>query len=108
MSTNRRFSVNQKLAESRLGTLDEAAKCDETMQNLKRGRSRLKVGGLGGSEAQLFEFQEVGSEEPRTVRIAALKLDEALSFLRLHEPDFQIKRVENLGLILMVSGSPVD
>jgi hypothetical protein len=37
-----------------------------------------------------------------------LKLDEALAYLRWHEPDFTIESVQNLGLILMVSGSPVD
>ena len=78
------------------------------MRNVKNRQNDLKVGRFGGSEAQLFEFQEMGAQEPRVVRVAALKLDDALSFLRLHEPDFQIKRVENLGLVLMVSGSPVD
>jgi hypothetical protein len=46
--------------------------------------------------------------EPRIVRIAARTFDEALEYLRWHEPDFPIEHVRNLGLVLMVSGSPVD
>ncbi len=69
---------------------------------------RFEAGTCGGCEAQLFEFQEQCTPEPRTVRIAAIKLDEALSYLRWHAPDFQINRVQNLGIILMVSGSPID
>jgi hypothetical protein len=81
---------------------------------VKRQDSRFEAGARGGCEAHLFEFQEQSAAEPepepepRTVRIAAIKLDEALSYLRWHAPDFQIERVQNLGLILMVSGSPVD
>jgi hypothetical protein len=42
------------------------------------------------------------------VRVAALSLDEALAGLRWHEPEFDIESVQNLGILLMVSGSPVD
>jgi hypothetical protein len=42
------------------------------------------------------------------VRIAPIKLDEALACLRWQEPDFEIDSAHNLGIILMVSGSPVD
>ena len=79
---------------------------------VKRQDSRFEAGTRGGCEAHLFEFQEQSAAgpdpEPRRVRIAAVKLDEALSYLHWHAPDFQIERVQNLGLILMVSGSPVD
>jgi hypothetical protein len=77
---------------------------------VKRQDSRFEAGTRGGCEAHLFEFKEQSAAEPesRTVRIAAIKLDEALSYLHWHAPDFQIERVQNLGLILMVSGSPVD
>ena len=40
------------------------------------------------------------------MRIAALKLDEALAYLHWHAPDFVIETVQNLGLILVVSGRP--
>jgi hypothetical protein len=74
----------------------------------KRSLHRFHVGAHGGCETSLFEFTEKSSPEPHVVRIAALKLDEALAYLRWHEPDFTIESVQNLGLILMVSGSPVD
>ena len=74
----------------------------------KQPPSRFEVGSHGGCEASLFEFSEKQSLEPHVVRMAAIKLDEALDCLRWHEPDFEIDSVHNLGIILMVSGSPVD
>ncbi len=70
--------------------------------------NKFEIGSHGGCEASLFEFSEKPSPEPHVVRIAALKLDEALDYLRWHEPDFEIDSAHNLGIILMVSGSPVD
>ena len=69
---------------------------------------RFTTGKGGGCEAYLFEFQEQGTSESRTLKIAAAKLDEALKYLRGYEPDFQVKSVHNLGVIIMVSGTPVD
>jgi hypothetical protein len=43
-----------------------------------------------------------------TVRIAATTFDEALTYLRWSEPEFKINSVQNLGIIILVSGSPVD
>jgi hypothetical protein len=77
-------------------------------KNRKQPPNRFEIGSHGGCEASLFEFSEKQSPEPHVVRIAALKLDEALDYLRWHEPDFEIKSVHNLGIILMVSGSPID
>ena len=39
--------------------------------------------------------------------IAAAKLEDAVSYLRWDSPDFQIKSVQNLGLIVLVSCSPL-
>ena len=93
----------------------------------KRGKdeetfSRFEVGNHGGCEASLFEFREsvrhqetesAGRESPRppernTVRIAATTFDQALAYLRWTEPEFKIDSVQNLGIILLISGSPVD
>jgi hypothetical protein len=46
--------------------------------------------------------------KPNTTRIAANTLDEALEYLRRDEPHFVIDSVQNLGLIILVSGSPRD
>jgi hypothetical protein len=84
--------------------------------------SRFEIGSHGGCEASLFEFCECGSyqetetvrrESPRlpernTVRIAATTFDEALAYLRWTEPEFKIDSVQNLGIIILVSGSQVD
>lgn len=67
--------------------------------------TRFETGKGGGCVAHLFEFQEESLSEPRSVRIAAVRLDDVLSYLRWHAPDFSIKSVQNLGLILMASGS---
>jgi hypothetical protein len=74
----------------------------------KQSPNRFEAGTHGGCEGSLFEFSEKHSPEPRVVRIAALRLDEALAYLRWHQPDFVVDGVKNLGLILMVSGSPID
>lgn len=87
----------------------------------KPSPKQFDVGSHGGCEALLFEFRDnltrfmkesdndsADVPEPHIVRIAALTFDGALEYLRFHEPDFAIDSVQNLGLILMVSGSPVD
>ena len=84
--------------------------------------SRFEVGSHGGCEASLFEFSEgvphqkaeaavresLQLLEKNTVRIAAATFDEALTYLRWSEPRFKIESVQNLGVIILVSGSPVD
>ena len=77
-------------------------------KNRKQPPNRFEIGSHGGCEASLFEFREKHSPEPHVVRIAAVSFDEALAGLRWHEPEFDIEGVQNLGIILMVSGSPVD
>jgi hypothetical protein len=83
--------------------------------------SRFETGTHGGCEALLYEFREklrasakptapesVGLDEAHTVRIAANTLDEALEYLRWHQPHFVIDSVQNQGIIVMASGSPLD
>jgi hypothetical protein len=74
-----------------------------------RGRRQAFRSGInGGCEAVLFEFRAKEPVEPSELRIAACSFDEAGGFLRRHEPDFVVDRVLNLGVILLVSGSPID
>jgi hypothetical protein len=81
--------------------------------------NQFEVGSHGGCEAILYEFSESEEEEldpldptrpirRNVTRIAARTFDEALEYLRWHEPEFVIDRVESQGLILLISGSPVD
>ena len=85
----------------------------------RRSLHKFKVGGHGGCEAILYEFSESEEDEPdpleptrpirrNVIRIAAKTFDEALEYLRWRHPKFVIDRVENRGLILLISGSPVD
>ncbi len=84
--------------------------------------SQFKLGKLGGCEALLYEFRErfraasAGSApensscppEPHSMRLAATTFDEAFIYLRRREPHFAIDTAVCLGLITLVSGSPVD
>lgn len=87
----------------------------------KQVANRFETGRHGGCEARLYEFREklpasaepVAPEsddfdEPYTVRIAANTFDEALEYLSWHQPHFVIDSVQNLGIIVMASGSPLD
>ena len=74
----------------------------------KQAAARFVVGTHGGCEARLFEFREKHLPEPPVVQIAAASFDEALTYLRWHEPGFEIDSMQNLGIILLVSGLPVD
>jgi hypothetical protein len=83
--------------------------------------NRFQTGRHGGCEALLYEFRErspnttspnapefADQDEPQTTRIAASNLDEALKYLRWHQPRFVIDSIQNLGLIIMVSGSSLN
>jgi hypothetical protein len=94
---------------------------DVMSRRKKRSLHRFETGGHGGCEALLFEFRRnltrlmdekrkrsAELSEQDVVTIAARTFDEALEYLRWREPDFAIDSVQNLGFILMVSGSAVD
>jgi hypothetical protein len=87
----------------------------------KKQANRFEIGRHGGCEALLYEFRErlpwiavpndpeaADLYKPHTTRIAANTFDEALEYLRWDQPRFVIDSVQNLGLIVMVSGSPLD
>ena len=77
-------------------------------KGLNQSPNRFEVGTHGGGEASFFEFSEKQSPELYAVRIAALGLTS-------HWPTFAGKSQaslssasRNLGIIVIVSGSPVD
>lgn len=91
------------------------------MSKDKKRTNRFRTGAWGGCEARLYEFREksllpdsvdtcppANWLTPRTERIAAVTLDEALAYLRFDAPDFDVYSVTCLGLIVMVSGSPLN
>lgn len=85
-------------------------------------KSNFRVGVGGACEALLWEFREdlvvdstsQSAEVPeahvsvRALLIAANSLEEALSYARFHSPEFNVRSVTCRGLMLLVSGSPVD
>jgi hypothetical protein len=86
--------------------------------------SRFRIGTHGGCEALLYEFREgrpfiSKEDEPESqgaapplgshaVYIAAATFEEAFTYLLWERSDFKVDRVTCLGLIEMVSGSPLD
>jgi len=84
----------------------------------KQASTRFEIGSQGGCEALLFEFRdrrpvercEAAERPPEThiARIAAATFEEALAYLQWDDPDFVIESIQNVGLIVMVSGSPLD
>jgi hypothetical protein len=90
-----------------------------TKSKTKKKKSKFHTGSRGGCESRLYEFRErpISEEElkllsnplaPRIELIAAGTLDEALAYLRFDSPDFDVHTVTCLGLIIMVSGSPLN
>ena len=73
--------------------------------------SSFRLGQSGTCEATLFAFfgkSLPGSPETPVRRIAATELFEAAVYLHKRHREFRVERVEVLGLIEMVSGSPLD
>jgi hypothetical protein len=90
----------------------------------KQAINQFRIGRHGGCEALLYEFRErrpfmdkdaepesQGAAPPlgsHAVHIAAVTFEEAFTYLRWERPEFKVDSVTCLGLIEMVSGSPLD
>jgi hypothetical protein len=91
---------------------------EDSMRKEKRAKKNNKFRtGSHGCEARLYEFREwplltdsdERSPEPaRVVLIAAITLEEALAYLLFASPDFNVHTVNCVGLIIIVSGSPLN
>ena len=71
----------------------------------------FRLGRGGACEATLFAFfgkLPANAPEPTVRRVAATQLLEAVTYMHQRHREFRIERVETLGLIEMVSGSPLD
>jgi hypothetical protein len=73
-------------------------------------KRRFRPGAGGACEASLFIFTGKGEEgeESSVARIAATDMEEALAYMRARYSDFQIVRAEFVGMVRMLSGTPVD
>jgi hypothetical protein len=75
--------------------------------------TRFRPGSTGVCEAQLWKFSEPQDrynreKEPDRVLVAAASLDQALQYIRRRHGDFNINKAESLGMIALLSGSPLD
>ena len=89
--------------------------CRMKAQKKKRSEknSRFRPGSGGACEAQLWSFtgpQRVSDEEniPEAVWVAAESLDAALQYVRQRHEDFVITAARFVGMIALLSGSPLD
>ena len=79
----------------------------------KRKRS-FQPGRSGACEALLYEFRgrpvPDGDEEETvpTEKIAAADIHEALAYIRRRHADFEVWSVRLAGVIVLLSGSPLD
>jgi hypothetical protein len=112
--------VPEAKLETRRGAVSRAELSEGAMAKSKaKKKSKFQTGSHGGCEARLYEFREkpISEEElkllcnplaPRAQLIAAVTFDEALAYLRFDSPDFDVHSVKCVGLIIMVSGSPLN
>lgn len=75
--------------------------------------TRFRPGTTGECEAQLWKFTgppEIPADNntPAVHRVAAESLDAALSYMRRRYGDFTITEARFLGVIPLLSGSPLD
>ena len=73
--------------------------------------SRFRTGAQGACEATVFIFfstPDADSTEAEVQRVAATTLVEAVTYMQARHREFPIRRVESLGLVEMISGSPFD
>ena len=71
---------------------------------------RFRPGRSGVCEAMLFEFTPTGEHgsEGTAVRVAAVTIEEAIAYMRVRHAGFQFGRIEFVGMVRLISGSPVD
>jgi len=78
----------------------------------KKKQLAFRPGTSKACETQLHEFAgRCGAERPEkssVERIATAGIDEGLAYLRRWRPDFQATSVQRVGLITLLSGSPLD
>ena len=76
-------------------------------------KTRFRPGSTGACEAQLWNFTNSpgilsGDHAPQAYWVAAESLDAALHYMRQRHDDFTITEARFLGMIPLLSGSPLD
>jgi hypothetical protein len=85
----------------------------KTQKKRSSVKSRFRPGNTGACEAQLWCFaspQGILSEDntPEVHWVAAESLEAALRYMRQRNDDFTITEARCLGVIPVLSGSPLD
>jgi len=78
------------------------------MKRQNQSPSRFEAGTYGRCDAMFFGFHEQRPPEAHVVRIAVTGSDEELAYLPWVDPAFGVASVQNFGLNVTVSGSPLD
>ena len=82
------------------------------MSPKKKSSATFRQGRFGACEAHLYEFRgrdyPCDSDEERVERLAAESIYEGLVYLQRREPDFEVTSVQRVGLITLLSGTPLD
>lgn len=72
----------------------------------------FRLGRTGACEARLYVFTGkvnlLASEQAPVLRVAACRLEEAVTYVCQQHEDFDVVRVELVSLIELVSGSPLN
>ena len=76
-------------------------------------RNRFRTGSTGECEAQLWSFSSSpgifnADNDPEVYWVAAESLETALRYMRRRYEDFNIREARFLGMIPLLSGSPLD
>ncbi len=76
----------------------------------KRRFSFRPQGRTGACEAVLFEVvgDDGPGEQTRTARFAAQSVHEVVTYLRHRDPEFRISSVQQVGLVVLLSGTPLN
>jgi hypothetical protein len=78
----------------------------------KKSATAFRPGTSKGCEALLYEFtgpSGSGTTEESTIeRIATASIEAGLVYLRRWRPDFEVTSVQSLGLVTLLSESPLD
>ena len=85
----------------------------ETEEKRSAKNAQFRPGSRGVCEAQLWTFtgpREVFPDDhgPEAHWVAADSLDAAVRYLRQHYEDFRITEARCVGMVALLSGSPLD
>ena len=85
----------------------------KTKEKRSANNTRFRPGSAGVCEAQLWAFTGTSKvfpddHAPEVCRVAAESLDEALRYLRQRHDDLRITEARCVGMVALLSGSPLD